>query len=129
MPALPVVHWTLDSRGAPRDDAPMIHNPSKSHAVRCSIALAVALVALGGEALASRAWVDAPTAPARTHADAAGLSLDAAIDLVQRRFRAKVIRADVAGEGDSRTYVLRLLSEDGRVWTVRVDAASGAVSE
>ncbi len=91
--------------------------------------VALGSMVVGGESLASRARVGAETAPASSHADAAELSLDAAIDLVQRRFRAKVIRADVAGDGGSRTYVLRLLSADGRVWTVRVDAASGAISE
>lgn len=59
-------------------------------------------------------------------AAAAGVSLDEAVAMVEKRFKARVVRADVK-EKDGRTvYVLRLLSdESGRVWTVRVDAASG----
>lgn len=59
-------------------------------------------------------------------AAAAGVSLDEAVAMVEKRFKARVVRADVK-EDDGRTvYVLRLLSdESGRVWTVRVDAASG----
>lgn len=59
------------------------------------------------------------------HPLAGGLSLDEAIERVQRQFGARVVRAE-AREARGRTvYVLRLLSEDGRVWTVRVDAQSG----
>jgi uncharacterized membrane protein YkoI len=54
------------------------------------------------------------------------LSLDQAIELVERRFRARVVRAGVDESSGQRLYVLRLLSEEGRVWTVRVDAQTGA---
>jgi hypothetical protein len=57
-----------------------------------------------------------------------GMSLDQAIELAERRFRARVVRANVEESGGQRIYVLRLLSEQGRVWTVRVDAASGSIS-
>lgn len=55
------------------------------------------------------------------------ISLDEAIDMAQRRFNARVVRAEVAERGGRRTYVLRLLSEDGRVFNVRVDAATGSM--
>jgi uncharacterized membrane protein YkoI len=58
---------------------------------------------------------------------AGGMSLDEAVDLAQRRFNARVVRADVSEADGRRVYVLRLLSENGRVWTVRVDAQSGAI--
>lgn len=54
-----------------------------------------------------------------------GISLDQAVERAQRTYRARVIRADVADQNGRRTYVLRMLSEDSRVWTVRVDAATG----
>ncbi|MFO1427601.1 MAG: PepSY domain-containing protein [Steroidobacteraceae bacterium] len=56
-----------------------------------------------------------------------GISLDQAVDLAQRRYGARVVRAEVSDAGGRRVYVLRLLSPDGRVWVVRVDAESGAM--
>lgn len=54
------------------------------------------------------------------------LSLDEAIDRAQKRYRARVVRAEQVEQGGRVVYVLRLLSdEDGRVFTVRVDARSG----
>jgi uncharacterized membrane protein YkoI len=37
-----------------------------------------------------------------------------------------VVRAEVAETDGRKFYVLRLLSEDGRVWSIRVDANTGA---
>lgn len=54
-----------------------------------------------------------------------GKSMDQAIASAERKHRARVVKASV-DQGDERcVYVLRLLSEDGRVWTVRVDSRSG----
>jgi len=42
-------------------------------------------------------------------------------------FAARVVKAETQ-KGDGRTvYVLRLLNDSGKVWTVRVDAADGSV--
>ena len=58
---------------------------------------------------------------------AGGMSIDQAVAMVEKRFQARVVRAE-AREEDGRTiYVLRLLNDSGRVWIVRVDAQSGAV--
>ena len=57
----------------------------------------------------------------------AGVSLDQAVAMAERRFNAKVVRAGVTESNGRRVYVLRLLSEQGRVWTVRVDADSGSM--
>jgi uncharacterized membrane protein YkoI len=55
-----------------------------------------------------------------------GMSLDEAVDRAQKRYKARVVRAETSESGGRIVYVLRLLSEeDGRVWTVRVDAQSG----
>jgi uncharacterized membrane protein YkoI len=56
-----------------------------------------------------------------------GMSLDQAVAMVERRFKAKVVRTEVRDEGDRKIYVLRLLNDESRVWTVRVDSASGSV--
>jgi hypothetical protein len=57
----------------------------------------------------------------------ARLTLDQAIDMAERRFHARVVRAGMDEVDGRRVYVLRMLSEQGRVWTVRVDAESGQV--
>ena len=54
-----------------------------------------------------------------------GMSLDQAISSAERRYKARVVKANVETGGDRCVYVLRLLSDVGRVWTVRVDSRSG----
>lgn len=45
--------------------------------------------------------------------------------MAEQRHNARVVRASTA-ETDGRQYhVLRLLSQEGRVWTVRIDAVTG----
>lgn len=60
-------------------------------------------------------------------ADEAAPSLDAVVARIQEELHARVVRADVQDSGGRRVYVLRLLNDAGRVWTVRVDAATGAI--
>jgi uncharacterized membrane protein YkoI len=55
------------------------------------------------------------------------MSLDEAVSMAERRFHARVVRAEPQQESGRTVYVLRLLNDSGRVWTVRVDAATGAV--
>lgn len=57
----------------------------------------------------------------------AAITLDQAIEMAERRFHARVVRAGVEESAGQRTYVLRLINEQGRVWTVRVDAQSGQI--
>jgi hypothetical protein len=54
-----------------------------------------------------------------------GISLDEAVRRAEAQYRAKVVRTDVQDEDGRKVYVLKLLSEDGRVITVRVDASTG----
>ena len=54
-----------------------------------------------------------------------GISLDEAVSRAERQYKARVVRTDVQDEDGRKVYVLKLLSEDGRVITVRVDAATG----
>jgi len=55
------------------------------------------------------------------------ISMDEAIDLARRRYNARVVRAEVSERDGRRVYLLRLLSDDGRVFNVRVDAATGSI--
>ena len=65
--------------------------------------------------------------PGRASAGTHAMSLDEAVSMAERRFHARVVRADSQQESGRTVYVLRLLNDSGRVWTVRVDAATGAV--
>lgn len=56
----------------------------------------------------------------------ARISLDQAVAMAERRFNARVVRAESREEGNRVVYVLRLLNDSGRVWTIKIDAASGA---
>jgi uncharacterized membrane protein YkoI len=58
--------------------------------------------------------------------DSAGIPRDRIIDMVQRRFNARVVRINLIESGGRRFYEMRLLSEQ-RVWNVRVDADTGQV--
>src|SRR3954468_7404402 len=51
-----------------------------------------------------------------------GRSLDEAVSRAERQYHARVVRTEVQDEDGRKVYVLKLLSEDGRVFTVRVDA-------
>jgi len=55
------------------------------------------------------------------------VSMDKAVRLAQRRFNARVVRAETETQGDRTIYVLRMLDGAGRVFAIRVDAASGAI--
>ncbi len=55
------------------------------------------------------------------------MSLDEAVALVQSRFRARAVKAETVNEGGRRVHRIRLLNDEGRVWTVSVDAASGRI--
>jgi len=53
------------------------------------------------------------------------LTLNQAVQMAQARYQARVVRADTERDGDHIYYRLRLLSADGRVFTVRVDSRTG----
>jgi uncharacterized membrane protein YkoI len=53
------------------------------------------------------------------------ISLDQAVEMAQARFRAKAVKAETVNNGGRRVHQIRLLSSDGKVWTVRVDAQTG----
>lgn len=69
----------------------------------------------------------APRRPAPTAVTRAGVSLDEAVQMVQQRFNARVVRAETHSEGGRTVYHLRLMNSEGKVWTVRVDAQSGRI--
>jgi len=48
--------------------------------------------------------------------------------MAEKQFKARVVRASTGESEGRRVYVLRLLSDQGRVWTVHVDAETGAMN-
>jgi uncharacterized membrane protein YkoI len=63
----------------------------------------------------------------RTAITATTMSMDQAVTMVEQRFRARVVRAETETDNGHTVYVLRLLDDSGKVWTVRVDADNGSV--
>ncbi|HXI66548.1 MAG TPA: PepSY domain-containing protein [Steroidobacteraceae bacterium] len=55
------------------------------------------------------------------------VSMDQAVRMVEERYHARVVKAQTEQEEGRTLYVLRLLNDAGKVWTVRVDASSGSV--
>jgi len=53
--------------------------------------------------------------------------MDQAVRMVEERYHARVVKAQTEQEEGRTRYVLRLLNDAGKVWTVRVDAADGSV--
>ena len=53
------------------------------------------------------------------------LSLDEAVARAERRYNARAVRAEEKRHGDRVEYRIRLLGNDGRVFELRIDAATG----
>ena len=91
--------------------------------------LAVALAVLPGFAVSAPPWAREPRMERRAGEQRrGGLSLDQAVQEAEHRFRARVVRAGIVEANGRRLYVLKLLSEQGRVWTVRIDAETGVMN-
>lgn len=57
--------------------------------------------------------------------DSGGLTLEQAVQRAEKRYKARAVKAEERTQGDRRVYRIRLLSEDGRVFDITVDAATG----
>ncbi len=94
--------------------------------------IGLALLLAGPEA-AGASGDSPPSTPAPVHEAAVtaltttSMSMDEAVKMAEQRFHARVVKAETQHDNGHTVYVLRLLNEAGRVWTVRVDAASGAL--
>lgn len=82
--------------------------------------LSLTVLGLGNAPLAAGAAVGAPLS-------GAAVSMDQAVKMVESRFHARVVKAEAQKDNGRTVYVLRLLSDAGKVWTVHVDASSGSV--
>jgi len=57
---------------------------------------------------------------------AGGVSLAQATAMAQSRFPGRVVRAETVQMGDRAVHEIRILDEEGRVRTVRIDAQTGS---
>ncbi|MGH8263126.1 MAG: PepSY domain-containing protein [Steroidobacterales bacterium] len=99
-------------------------------AAACVAAMAIAVVPAFAAAVAgSRHQDDDQRKENRQNDDnrrqRSGMSLDEAVQRAERRYHARVVKAEAHNNDGRTTYVLRLVSDDGRVFTVRVDAQTG----
>lgn len=91
--------------------------------LRKLIAAATLVIGLATPVHADPRW-DAE--PGMVILQAGGMTLDQAVAMVQSKYGARVMRANTVEEGGRAVHYIRLMSADrSRVWTVRVDAASG----
>jgi len=75
-----------------------------------------------------RAWAAGTRAePPRVAVASTAVSMDQAAHMVEQRFHARVVKTQTEQDNGHTVYVMRLLNDSGKVWTVRVDAASGSV--
>ena len=97
--------------------------PLKRIATAVALSLVIAGTALPAEAGHANGHRGRESG-AQTLADRA-VSLDDAVSQAERRYKARAVRAEEKRHGDRIEYRIRLLADDGRVFEIRVDAATG----
>lgn len=91
---------------------------------RFLVLLIVLLSTVGGMTHAQE-LIDRRNHPKREQRATQNISLDEAVQMAQSRYRAKAVRAETVNNGGRRVHQIRLLSPEGKVWMVRVDAETG----
>lgn len=87
----------------------------------CALTSAVAQAARMPDALPALFRPD----PATVMAEGSDANRNRVIQEAQKRYNAQVVRVTEVTVSGRRAYELRLLSNQGRVWMVRIDAESG----
>ncbi len=101
-----------------------------------ALSLSVAAVALSAAAMPAGAQSYPETAPGSAFvpdeppaafiAQRGRVSLAQATSMAQSRFQGRVVRAETVQMGDRVVHEIRILGDDGRVRTVRIDAQTGS---
>jgi uncharacterized membrane protein YkoI len=89
------------------------------------LAYLLCAAAATGAALVTASALRTDAAPAAL--PRGSVSMDQAVRMVEERYHARVVKAETQHDAGHTLYVLRLLNDEGKVWTVHVDAASGSV--
>lgn len=92
-----------------------------------NLLITVALCALLSPALATARGAgsgaaEAPDAPAAATFQSRGMSLEEAVRKVRRDYGGRIVSAETRGSGDRRVHVIKVLTREGRVRTVRIRA-------
>ena len=99
-------------------------SPSRRRPGRARLGLAAALLCAFAPAIAP-AQARPPVEPGIRVAQAEQVSLAEATRMVQQRYGGQVLRAETKRDDGRVVHRIRVLTEDGRVRTVHVDAATG----
>src|SRR5262245_42564593 len=95
--------------------------------VRALPAFASAMPARSQEAFSTGASFAPDEGPTARTMQRGGISLAQATAIAQSRYGGRVVRAETVMNGDRVVHEIRILGDDGRVRTVRIDAQTGAV--
>lgn len=93
-------------------------------AMRASLVLIFLLVSPCVPA-AEAAGAARPPGVLRVAAQAEGLTLDQAVERAEKRYKARAVKAEEHRKDGRLVYRIRLLSDDGRVFDITVDAGTG----
>jgi uncharacterized membrane protein YkoI len=115
----------------------MIKRARFAGCVTAAAAIAVALLVVAPAMARPRSLsftqeqaTDEPLAPAQRDqlvpTQRGGVSLAQATSMAQGRYPGRVVRAEPVQMGDRLVYEIRILGDDGRVRTVRIDAQTGS---
>jgi len=101
-------------------------------AVRRAAALSVIVIVAAAGPAAARPRSALPLLQVESPVEAypaqrGGVSLAQATAIATSRFQGRVVRAETVNQGGRVVHEIRILGDDGRVRTVRVDAETGAV--
>jgi uncharacterized membrane protein YkoI len=98
---------------------------------RSLLLLAALVSAVGAGAAAAQPrptllQADMPVTAFAAQRGGGGISLSQATAMAQSRYQGRVVRAEPVAMGERVVYEIRILGNDGRVRTVRIDAQTGA---
>jgi uncharacterized membrane protein YkoI len=94
-------------------------------AARAVLLLVASFAAIGSMADAQELIDRRSRSDNRVHT---GISLDQAVQMAQARYHgAKALKAETVENAGRRVHQIRLLSPEGKVWMVRVDAETGRI--
>lgn len=87
----------------------------------------VILLVLASCCPVAHATAEGDSSPAAPHqaTRVEGLTLDEAVARAEKKYKARAVRAEEKTDDGRRVYRIRLLSSDGRVFDITIDAASG----
>ncbi len=87
-----------------------------------SLLLSIALTA-SGQGFAAQVQSDIAkdlTPPTLSVMQSSGVTLSQAVEQVRRQYNGRIVSAETQVSGDRETHVIKVLTEDGKVKTVRV---------